>query len=144
MPVTGGFPITLAQAPRHGGPLPDAADLVVIGGGVIGISTALHAARRGARVVVLEKGLVAAEQSSRNWGWIRQQGRDPAELPLMMESNAIWRRLERELNADLEWTPDEDFESGIRKTVAWYLDNREWWQRVLDGSYRLGRLGTGE
>ncbi|MGD9021128.1 MAG: GDP-mannose 4,6-dehydratase, partial [Lysobacterales bacterium] len=48
------------------------------------------------------------------------------------------------INADLDWRPDEDFESGIRKTVEWYLDNREWWQRVLDGSYRLGRLGTGE
>lgn len=46
------------------------------------------------------------------------------------------------INADLAWTPDEDFESGIRKTVEWYLDNREWWQRVLDGSYRLDRLGT--
>ena len=48
------------------------------------------------------------------------------------------------INADLDWTPDENFESGIRKTVEWYLENREWWQRVLDGSYRLGRLGTGE
>jgi len=46
------------------------------------------------------------------------------------------------INADLCWTPDEDFESGIRKTVTWYLDNREWWQRVVDGSYRLERLGT--
>ena len=99
--MTGGFPITLAQAPRHGGPLPDAADLVVIGGGVIGISTALHAARRGSRVVVLEKGLVAAEQSSRNWGWIRQQGRDPAEIPIMVEANRIWHQLARETNEEI-------------------------------------------
>ncbi len=46
------------------------------------------------------------------------------------------------INAELDWTPDEDFESGIRKTVNWYLENREWWQRVVDGSYRLERLGT--
>ncbi len=46
------------------------------------------------------------------------------------------------INADLNWTPDENFESGIRKTVMWYLENREWWQRVADGSYRLERIGT--
>ena len=48
------------------------------------------------------------------------------------------------INADLGWSPDEDFESGIRKTVSWYLENREWWQRVVDGSYRLERLGVGD
>lgn len=47
------------------------------------------------------------------------------------------------INADLGWTPAEDFASGIRKTVAWYLENRQWWQRVVDGSYRLERLGSG-
>jgi len=47
------------------------------------------------------------------------------------------------INNDLGWTPAEDFTSGIRKTVAWYLENREWWQRVVDGSYRLERLGSG-
>jgi dTDP-glucose 4,6-dehydratase len=46
------------------------------------------------------------------------------------------------INADLGWAPAEDFESGIRKTVAWYLQNRQWWQRVVDGSYRLERIGT--
>jgi len=47
------------------------------------------------------------------------------------------------INADLGWSPAEDFTSGIRKTVAWYLENRQWWQRVVDGSYRLERLGEG-
>jgi dTDP-glucose 4,6-dehydratase len=47
------------------------------------------------------------------------------------------------INADLGWAPAEDFASGIRKTVAWYLENRQWWQRVVDGSYRLERIGTG-
>ncbi|ODP99277.1 dTDP-glucose 4,6-dehydratase [Salinivibrio sp. SS2] len=42
----------------------------------------------------------------------------------------------------LGWVPDETFESGIRKTVEWYLENREWWQRVLDGSYSRERLGA--
>jgi dTDP-glucose 4,6-dehydratase len=46
------------------------------------------------------------------------------------------------INSDLNWTPDESFESGIRKTVIWYLENSAWWQRVVDGSYRLERIGT--
>ncbi|EJG2226734.1 TPA: dTDP-glucose 4,6-dehydratase [Vibrio parahaemolyticus] len=45
---------------------------------------------------------------------------------------------------ELYWTPEETFESGIRKTVEWYLNNPQWWQRVLDGSYSLERLGAGE
>lgn len=46
-------------------------------------------------------------------------------------------KIERELG----WKPRETFESGLRKTVEWYLANRSWWQRVLNGDYRLGRLG---
>ncbi|MGV8844452.1 MAG: dTDP-glucose 4,6-dehydratase [Pseudomonas sp.] len=46
-------------------------------------------------------------------------------------------KIERELG----WVPQETFETGLRKTVQWYLDNREWWQRVLSGEYQLGRLG---
>ncbi len=45
---------------------------------------------------------------------------------------------------ELGWMPEETFESGIRKTVEWYLNNPQWWQRVLDGSYSLERLGAGE
>jgi dTDP-glucose 4,6-dehydratase len=43
---------------------------------------------------------------------------------------------------ELGWTPQETFETGLRKTVQWYLDNRGWWQRVLNGAYRLERLGN--
>lgn len=45
------------------------------------------------------------------------------------------------IQRELGWAPEENFESGMRKTVQWYLDNKDWWQRVLDGSYRLERLG---
>ncbi|ELB2850613.1 dTDP-glucose 4,6-dehydratase [Vibrio alginolyticus] len=50
------------------------------------------------------------------------------------------KKIERELG----WKPEETFESGIRKTVEWYLNNKEWWSRVLDGSYSRERLGAGE
>jgi glycine/D-amino acid oxidase-like deaminating enzyme len=83
--------ITMQTPQRFGGPLPSACDVVVIGGGVMGVSTALELAGRGLKVALCEKGRIAGEQSSRNWGWIRQQGRDLAELPVMMESLSIWK-----------------------------------------------------
>ncbi len=46
------------------------------------------------------------------------------------------------IGRELGWQPQETFESGIRKTVQWYLNNRSWWQHVLDGSYRMERLGS--
>jgi dTDP-glucose 4,6-dehydratase len=49
-------------------------------------------------------------------------------------------KIERELG----WLPEESFETGIRKTVQWYLNNESWWQRVLDGSYAGERLGSGQ
>ncbi len=45
---------------------------------------------------------------------------------------------------ELNWTPQESFETGLRKTVRWYLDNESWWKQVLDGRYQLQRLGQGE
>ena len=81
-----------------------AADVIVIGGGIVGLSAAYFMARRGIRVVLLEKGRLAWEQSSRNWGFVRQQGRDPAELPMAALSNRIWCGIEQELDADMEWS----------------------------------------
>ena len=45
------------------------------------------------------------------------------------------------ITRDLGWLPKETFESGIRKTVSWYLDNKDWWERVLNGEYKLDRIG---
>ncbi|MBU6420238.1 MAG: FAD-binding oxidoreductase [Proteobacteria bacterium] len=72
---------------------PAQADVVVIGGGIIGVCTAWNLAQKGAKVVLCEKGRIAAEQSSRNWGWVRVQGRDVRELPLMFESRKLWARM---------------------------------------------------
>ena len=79
------------------------ADVVVVGAGIVGCATAYYLARRGVRVSVVERGPVPGEQSRKNWGFVRQQGRDPHELPLVMEANRIWRGLEQELQADIEW-----------------------------------------
>ena len=46
------------------------------------------------------------------------------------------------IGRELGWKPQETFESGIRKTVEWYLNNKKWWIRVLDGSYNHERLGA--
>lgn len=112
--ITGGA-IKASDPVRFAGPIPAQTDVVIIGGGVCGISAALYLARAGVRVVVCEKGRVAGEQSSRNWGWIRAQARDPAELPIMLESQRLWA----ELN---ELAPDR---VGLRQTGVCYLANDE-------------------
>ncbi len=55
----------------------------------------------------------------------------------------IGSNLARRARAELGWAPQEDFQSGFRKTVRWDLDNAAWTQAILDGSYRLERLGRG-
>ncbi len=94
------FPFLANVPAAYAGEVPESADVVVIGGGVIGVTTALYLARDGLRVALLEKGRIACEQSSRNWGWIRQQGRDPDELPIMVQSRRLWLELSRETNID--------------------------------------------
>ncbi|MFY1710197.1 NAD(P)/FAD-dependent oxidoreductase [Tritonibacter mobilis] len=74
--------------------LPNAVDVVVIGGGIVGASTALELAERGHSVLLCEKGQIAGEQSSRNWGWVRMSQRDPREMELMTHSQRIWEGLD--------------------------------------------------
>ena len=109
------FPISEASPVRFGAALPPRADVVVIGGGVIGVMTAWFLRERGLSVVLCEKGRIAGEQSSRNWGWVRQQGRDPGELPIMVESLAIWKRLAAEMGDVL----------GFRQTGVLYMAKTE-------------------
>jgi glycine/D-amino acid oxidase-like deaminating enzyme len=77
--------------------LPDSVDVAIIGGGIVGSSAAYFLARDGLRVALFEKGRIAGEQSGRNWGWVRQQGRSAIELPLMMRSLRLWLELRDEL-----------------------------------------------
>ncbi|SAK47095.1 NAD(P)/FAD-dependent oxidoreductase [Caballeronia ptereochthonis] len=80
--------------------LPEHVDVVIVGGGVIGISTARALAEKGLSVAVCEKGHVAGEQSSRNWGWCRATHRDLRELGLSLESLKLWRSIDAELGID--------------------------------------------
>src|SRR5690606_12571444 len=84
--------------------IPESADVVIIGGGIVGVSTAWFLARQGIKAALCEKGHIAGEQSGRNWGWVRQQGRDVRELPMMIESMNIWRGLEAEIGEDVGFT----------------------------------------
>lgn len=102
-----GYPFSLNTPRTYQDALPDACDLLIIGGGVIGVTAAIFAADHGLKVVLCEKGRIAGEQSSRNWGWVRQQGRDLGELPISMESRRHWEAFSAELGGDrlgLRWT----------------------------------------
>lgn len=85
--------------------LPERVDVVVIGGGVIGASTALSLAQKGFTIAMCEKGVVAGEQSSRNWGWCRAMGRDRREIPLIQHSLRFWRELEGTVGSDVGFRP---------------------------------------
>jgi glycine/D-amino acid oxidase-like deaminating enzyme len=103
---------------------PQSADVVVIGGGIVGTSTAWFLARQGLNVVLCEKGIIAGEQSSRNWGFIRKQGRDPREIPLMVHSLEVWEDLVDQLQEDI------GFHRGgtlyLSETAKRYEANQAW------------------
>jgi glycine/D-amino acid oxidase-like deaminating enzyme len=80
-----------------------AADVAIVGGGIIGAATAFYLARRRTRVVLLEKATVGSEQSGRAWGFVRRQGRPPAAMALMEGANRVWAELGNELGADVEF-----------------------------------------
>lgn len=117
------------------------ADVVVVGAGIVGCATAYYLARRGLRVALVERAAVAGEQSRKNWGFVRQQGRDPLEVPLVMEANRIWRGLERELGADIEWVQGGNLalaadEARMARFEAWLPVAKEFGleTRLLRGS----------
>ncbi|MER0240043.1 FAD-binding oxidoreductase [Fulvimarina sp. MAC8] len=118
--------------------LPEKADIVVIGGGIVGTSTALELAERGHSVVLLEKGIIAGEQSSRNWGWVRMSRRDPREIPLMAESIRIWETLGERVGADLGYR-----QCGIVvpfHNPAFKRANTEWLEYLQGTQIRVGAV----
>ncbi len=108
--------------------MPLRAGAVVIGAGIIGISTALELAERGIDVVVVEKGEVAAEQSSRNWGWCRTMGRDPREIPLAVESLKLWRKMNERVGGETGFRPCgiiylAESDRKFAENVAWHRNH---------------------
>lgn len=137
-----GFPISENNPIEHAGPMPTSADVVIIGGGIIGVTTALFLARKGVKAVLLEKGRIAGEQSSRNWGWIRQQGRDLAELPIAREANRHWLSLQQQTDCDI----------GLKRCGLTYLAKdaeqlavyEDWLAKACDTGVDSRLLSTGE
>jgi glycine/D-amino acid oxidase-like deaminating enzyme len=105
-------PVDLVQSdpgvPLHTG-------VVVIGGGIIGVTTAFFLAEKGRAVVLCEKGQIGGEQSSRNWGWCRTMGRDIGEVPLALESLKLWRGMNQRTGR----------ETGFRQAGIMYLCESE-------------------
>ena len=124
--------------------LPVASDVVVIGGGIIGITTALFLAREGISVTVCEKGEVGHEQSGRNWGWVRVMGRDPGEIPLGLESMRLWEDMDRLVGGDTGFTRSgivyvadtpaklAEHEAWLEHAKTYQLDSRLLSTRELD------------
>src|ERR1700723_4263795 len=83
---------------------PTRTDVVIIGGGIAGVSTLLSLAERGVSAVLVEKGRLAGEQSSRHWGFCRTQGRDQAEVPLALESLRQWDRMDQRAGGEVGFT----------------------------------------
>ncbi|HEY0647175.1 FAD-binding oxidoreductase [Phenylobacterium sp.] len=95
--------------------LPAEADAVVIGAGVAGAFSAYYLAKAGLKVALVEKGVVGGEQSSRNWGWCRQQNRDARELPISTRSLDLWE----------QFSADSGEDTGFRRCGLFYASNNE-------------------
>lgn len=104
------------------------ADVIVIGGGIVGCSTAYNLAKRGQSVILLEKGRVGEEASGRNGGGVRQSNRHPGELPIAMEGiKTIWGTFKEEFDWDVEYrvggyirliTSEKEYAT-FRKNLKW-------------------------
>lgn len=81
--------------------LPASSTVVIIGGGIVGLTAALTLAERNIPVVVLEKGRIAAEQSSRNLGWIRKTSRSAEDIPLALAADRLWAELPARVGSDV-------------------------------------------
>ena len=101
-------------------------DIIIIGGGIVGASAAYYAARQGLKPLLVERDNIGAAQSGRCLGYVRRQGRDILELPMMIDAMEIWRGLEAELGRPIDWKPGGNL---------WCADsekNREKQQRWLE------------
>ena len=119
---------------------PAEADVVVIGGGIVGVATALELTERGLSVVLCEKGVIAGEQSSRNWGWVRLSRRDPREIELMAASIKIWETMDRRVGQDVGYR-----QCGIVVpffSEAFKAENVAWLKHLEGTQHRVSMIGN--
>lgn len=123
---------------------PSATSVVIIGGGIIGLTAALALAERNIPVVVLEKGRIAGEQSSRNLGWVRKTSRHAADIPLALAADRLWAQMPERVGADVGYrqegimfvgrTPTQMamHETWLKSVEHLSLDSRLLSQREID------------
>ena len=120
--------ITIDTPIKFRDPLPDKTDIVIIGGGIAGVMTAWYLQKAGKKVLICEKGRVAGEQSCRNWGFVRQAGRDIAELPMMVDCMPDWKNLQQEIGDAI----------GFRQIGSLFTSDNE---EILSGYDQWAKLG---
>ncbi|MBF58844.1 FAD-binding oxidoreductase [Halomonas sp. FeN2] len=130
---------------------PASTTVVIIGGGIIGLTAALTLAERGVPVTVLEKGRIAGEQSSRNLGWIRKTSRHGEDVPLALASDRLWATMAERTGSDVGYrqsgimflsrTPDQlaVHEAWLDSVAALSLDSRLLSAREIDAQVPGGR-----
>jgi glycine/D-amino acid oxidase-like deaminating enzyme len=131
------FPALSLQPVHSTDAVPTRTDVVIVGGGIVGVTAALALARKGISTTLCEKGVIGGEQSSRNWGWCRLTMRDPAEIPLMIESMRMWRNKRALGGADTGFRTTgimylcgrskrdaEDYEAWLKHARQYQLDSR--------------------
>lgn len=131
--------------------IPSKADVVIIGGGIVGVMTAMFLRQKGYDVVVLEKGVVAGEQSSRAFGWISSLGDSPRRLALAAPSGEIWRGLSEKLQIDTSYRQNGlmfqcSDEASVAHWEEWasnHPDQGGTDMRILHGAELAARLPKG-
>ncbi|WP_409439467.1 NAD(P)/FAD-dependent oxidoreductase [Psychromonas sp. GE-S-Ul-11] len=110
--------------------MPEATKVVIIGGGIVGVSAALTLAERNIPVVLIEKGHIAGEQSSRNLGWIRKTSRHFDDVPLALAADKLWAGMPDRVGHDLGYN-----QCGIMflaKTEEQMATHETWLRSVQD------------
>ena len=123
------MPVITENSPiRFQDELPEKTDVLIIGGGIAGVMAAWFLQQAGRQVLICEKGRVAGEQSCRNWGFVRQAGRDPAELPIMMDCMQTWDELQKSLGDAVGFRrPGSLFTSKAQRELGEY---EEWVDKI--------------
>jgi len=117
-------------------------DVAIVGGGLVGCSAALHLCRRDASVVMLERGQCGSQASGVNYGGVRQQGRDLAELPLARRSRRIWADLETLVGTDCEFEATGHLK--LARSDAEMAELEDYAERARDFNLKLERIGPAQ